>query len=218
MHNIHFIPKLNEYFPDHGICHLRYGLVPESSFPNSLIDALDTYHFLINHYKIDPQNIVLFADSAGGNVLLNLLVNLKQNALPNPRCVVMVSPWTDLQCKGDSWQRHKNIDFLDSDLQIELLLSLYSGFNLKKDHHVLEHPYFSPVNGDLKDLPPILIQSAVYEAIYDDNMELFRKLKEAGNCVEHNVYESMTHAFQCFPYSESKEAFMEITKFVCKSK
>ena len=183
-----------------------------------MVDALDTYNFLLEYYKIEPSNIVLFADSAGGNVLLNLLLGIKENKLPSPRCCVMVSPWSDLSCSGDSWQSHKNIDFLDSDLQIELLLSMYSGCNVRKDKHVLKHPYFSPVFGDLEGLPPLLIQSAVYEAIYDDNIVLYDKLTKAGNLVEHHIYEGMTHAFQCFPYSESKDAFIKIREFVNKNR
>eukprot|EP00834_Sanchytrium_tribonematis_P001563 NODE_39_length_35218_cov_0.479655.p26 type:complete len:235 gc:universal NODE_39_length_35218_cov_0.479655:19982-19278(-) len=217
MHNVHFIPNLHENFPNFGICHLRYGLVPEKAFPNSLIDALDTYNFLISYYNIEPENIILFADSAGGNVLLNLMLSIKQNNLPNPRCVVLVSPWSDLTCKGESWKNHKNIDFLDSDLQIEPLLSLYSGCNLKEDPAILDHHYFSPVNGDLSGFPPILMQSAVYEAIIDDNVVLFEKLKKAGNDVEHHIYDRMTHAFQCFPYAESGLAFERIRSFVNKS-
>eukprot|EP00835_Amoeboradix_gromovi_P006616 NODE_816_length_3944_cov_0.511573.p1 type:complete len:244 gc:universal NODE_816_length_3944_cov_0.511573:1954-2685(+) len=217
MHNVHFIPMLNEFFPDHGICHLRYGIVPESQFPGSLVDALDTYTFLLGHYKIQPQNIIFFADSAGGNILLNLMQSMRDNNLPNPKCVVMISPWSDLSCPGASWVTHKNIDFLDKDLQINSLLSLYSGCDLDKDEHVLLHPYFSPCHGDLSNFPPLLIQSAVNEAIFDDNIVLYQKLKQAGNAVvEHHIFEKMTHAFQCYPFYESMYAFESIKHFVNK--
>jgi acetyl esterase/lipase len=49
-----------------------YRLVPEYPFPSCLEDALDAYDFLLAD-GIDPANIAVAWDSAGGGLALSLL-------------------------------------------------------------------------------------------------------------------------------------------------
>jgi acetyl esterase/lipase len=58
---------------------VNYGLAPEKPFPNGLRDAISAYLWLIEPEdgkapRHDPRSIVLAGDSAGGNLVIALLL------------------------------------------------------------------------------------------------------------------------------------------------
>ena len=73
---------------------LEYQLAPEFPFPSSIEDAFSAYKWLIFAQKIDPKNIIIAGDSAGGGLTLALLIKLRDEELPMPIAAVCLSPWT----------------------------------------------------------------------------------------------------------------------------
>ena len=55
----------------------------------------------------------------------------------------------------------------------------------------LTHPYASPLFGDFKGLPPILIQAGEVEVLRDEITLLAHKASLAGVEVRHELYEDM---------------------------
>ena len=216
-HSFFFIPNLQRTFPDFGIAVVEYGCVPESCWPSPLIDALDSYKYLLGVLGVNPQNIALISDSAGGNVSLGFLQKLKEYQITPPSCAVFVSPWTDLTCSGESFKNTvDNLDYLHEDLDIDILLKGYSNTKYL-EREFLKKSEFSPVFGDLQGLPPILINSGSCEALLDDNKQFYDRLRESGNnSIQHTIYEKMPHIFQAFPFQESKISLLEISDFVNK--
>ncbi|KAI9666099.1 MAG: hypothetical protein M1821_004034 [Bathelium mastoideum] len=72
----------------------RYRLAPEFPFPCGLHDCLAAYLFLLEEY--DPSTIVLAGDSAGGGMVLGLLVTIRDQGIPAPAGAILLSPWVDL--------------------------------------------------------------------------------------------------------------------------
>ena len=195
---------------------MEYGCVPESCWPSPLIDVLDSYKYLLDVLGVLPENIAVVSDSAGGNVCLGFLQKLKEYALEPPSCSVFVSPWTDLTCSGRTFENDKhNMDYLHLDLDIDLLLQGYSN-SLYDSKEFMRKKEFSPVFGDLNDLPPILINTGSCEALLDDNIQFYEKLRKSNATAQHTIYERMPHIFQAFPFEESKESLLEIRDFVNK--
>ncbi len=62
----------------------------------------------------------------------------------------------------------------------------YLGSGMEK---YLMHPYASPIFGDFKDLPPLLIQSGDSEVLQDEITMLANKAELAGVKVRHEEYE-----------------------------
>eukprot|EP00834_Sanchytrium_tribonematis_P001541 NODE_39_length_35218_cov_0.479655.p4 type:complete len:423 gc:universal NODE_39_length_35218_cov_0.479655:19246-17978(-) len=215
LHNVHLLPKIQSKFPDHGICNVRYGILPEKQYPQSLVDCLDSYWFMVKFLGIASSDIWFLSDSAGGNVMLSLLISSIENRIPLPKCVVLISPWSNLRCTGLSWDFNKDIDYLDKDLQVEKLLSFYCGINLDLDgaQH-LSDPIFSPVFGILNRFPPVLIQSGSLETLLSDHEHLHKKLVEQDAPAIHQVYNNVVHLFQCYPLQEANEALNKIVEFV----
>lgn len=74
----------------------RYRLAPQFPFPCGLLDCLAAYLHLLRLQHDDAATIVLAGDSAGGGMVLALLVVLRDHGLPLPAGAVLISPWVDL--------------------------------------------------------------------------------------------------------------------------
>lgn len=72
----------------------KYRLSPQFPFPCGLHDCLAAYLYLLTVQ--DPTTIILAGDSAGGGMVLSLLVTLRDRGLPLPAGAILISPWVDL--------------------------------------------------------------------------------------------------------------------------
>ncbi|KAF1912051.1 hypothetical protein BDU57DRAFT_542652 [Ampelomyces quisqualis] len=73
----------------------KYRLAPQFPFPCGLHDCLAVYLHLLEE-KHDPNTIILAGDSAGGGMVLSMLVTLRDQGLPLPAGAILISPWVDL--------------------------------------------------------------------------------------------------------------------------
>ncbi|KAI1802004.1 alpha/beta-hydrolase [Daldinia bambusicola] len=72
----------------------EYRLSPQFPFPCGLQDCLAAYLYLLTIQ--DPTTIVLAGDSAGGGMVLSMLVTMRDRAIPLPAGAILISPWVDL--------------------------------------------------------------------------------------------------------------------------
>ncbi len=59
-----------------------------------------------------------------------------------------------------------------------------------------EHPLASPYYGDLKGLPPLLIQVGSPEILLDDSTRLAARAQAAGVVVDLSIWDNVPHAWQ----------------------
>lgn len=72
----------------------RYRLAPQFPFPCGLMDCIATYFYLLQHFP--PDQILFAGDSAGGGMVLAMLVTLRDQGCPLPAGTILLSPWVDL--------------------------------------------------------------------------------------------------------------------------
>ncbi|KAI2472912.1 alpha/beta-hydrolase [Annulohypoxylon bovei var. microspora] len=72
----------------------EYRLAPQFPFPCGLQDCLAAYLYLLETH--DPTTIILAGDSAGGGMVLSLLVIMRDRYIPLPAGAILISPWVDL--------------------------------------------------------------------------------------------------------------------------
>lgn len=72
----------------------RYRLAPQFPFPCGLYDCIATYLYLLEHFA--PNQILFAGDSAGGGMVLSMLVTLRDQGFPLPAGTILLSPWVDL--------------------------------------------------------------------------------------------------------------------------
>ncbi|KAL4927025.1 lipase/esterase family protein [Aspergillus undulatus] len=71
-----------------------YRLSPQFPFPCSLQDSLASYLYLLRDHA--PEDIIFAGDSAGGGMILSMLVICRDQGLPLPAGAILISPWVDL--------------------------------------------------------------------------------------------------------------------------
>ncbi|PKS11404.1 hypothetical protein jhhlp_003167 [Lomentospora prolificans] len=88
----------------------EYRLAPQFPFPCGLQDCLAAYLYLLE--KHDPSTIILAGDSAGGGMVMSLLVILRDRGIPLPAGAVLISPWVDLTHSFPSVAGENSLDYI----------------------------------------------------------------------------------------------------------
>ncbi len=189
---------------------LDYSLAPEKAFPAAVNDATAAYRWLLAQ-GIKPGRIAVAGDSAGGGLTVATLVALRDLNLPAPAAGVCLSPWVDLEAEGTSMQTRAERDPIVSRDMILTMARMYVG-----EKGDLREPLAAPINADLSDLPPLMIQVGDAETLLEDSTRLTDKAKAAGVDVTLQIWEEMPHVWQLFApdLPEGQEAIDKIGEFV----
>ncbi|CED83520.1 Arylacetamide deacetylase [Phaffia rhodozyma] len=194
---------------------INYRLAPETRFPGPLHDAVSAYFRLTDELGVKPENILFAGDSAGGGLVLGTLLYLRDNGYPLPSGAILMSPWVDLTMSCDSWDSNAPFDIVPRPGLDDHLNPVYCYLGEEGVKKYLTHPYASPLFGDFKGLPPLLIQSGEAEVLRDEITLLAHKATLSGTVVRHEVFEDCVHVFQTFPFLEAtKIAFESQRDFV----
>lgn len=186
---------------------ITYRLAPEAAFPLPLHDVLHGYlRLLAPPLSIPPENIVVMGDSAGGGLSIALCMYLRDNGYQLPAGLVLMSPWVDLTMSCGSWDENADSDVVPRPDAEDHLNPVGCYLGPKGLQSYLTHPYASPLFGDLRGLPPMLIQSGEAEVLRDENTLLAHKATLAGVHVTHELYEDMVHVFQTFTWLPAAKA------------
>lgn len=203
---------VSKFAKNTGVTNLvyEYRLAPENPFPAALDDSVKVYQWILaSGFK--PENILIAGESAGGGLCLAILLAIKERNIDLPVAALAISPWTDLTCSSDSY-RTKN----------KVSLAPLNSWNVFSKYYVGDNkatsPLISPLFGDLKGLPPLLINSGVDDELYDDGEKFYLKAKEAGVEI---IFRSGIGMVHCYPllapmFKEATEAMNEIVGFVKK--
>lgn len=187
-----------------------YRVAPEDPYPAALLDAYDAYEWLLEQGWFSEQ-IILAGDSAGGGLALALCHYLKDKGRQLPCGIVAMSPWTDLTASGESYETNYEKDPLFGKTRDSLIYN--------KDYigeHDPMNAYISPLFGDFRGFPAMLLQVGSYEMLLSDSVNVAAKAREQGVKVRLSVYEGMFHVFQMAAklMPESKRAWIEIGRFM----
>ncbi|CEH12996.1 Arylacetamide deacetylase [Ceraceosorus bombacis] len=96
----------------------NYRKAPGYPWPCPLVDALAAYFYLTKppseakHKAVDPSNLVIAGDSAGGNLALALLAVLRDMDLPPPAGAILISPWCDMSHSFESILQNTDTDII----------------------------------------------------------------------------------------------------------
>lgn len=205
-----FAGLYNEVSKGMSVLTIDYRVAPEHPYPAALEDAVAAYQWLLDQGYFGYQ-IILAGDSAGGGLAMALCHYLNDHKMPLPCGIVAMSPWTDLLASGESYETNFEKDPLFGNTRDSLIYNKdYVG-----DHDPMDS-YISPLYGDFRGFPPMLIQVGSYEMLLSDSVSVAAKAREQGVKVRLSIYEGMFHIFQMamLLLPESKKAWVEIGKFI----
>jgi len=193
---------------------LDYRLAPEHRFPAAVEDAVAGYRWLLDQ-GVDPRDIVIGGDSAGGGLTLATLVALRNAGERLPRAAFVLSPWTDLAVTGRSIDANNGSDPMFYGDAIRWMARVYVGDASPRDSLV------SPLYADLSRLPPLLIYVSDTEVLLDDSIRLAERARQYGVSVDLRVWNDLPHVwpiFVAFKLPESYKALDEIAEFIQRTK
>ena len=202
---------------NHIVVSVGYRLAPEYKFPVGLEDcyavAKELYTGKIA--GIDPEQITVIGDSAGGNLAaaLSLLARDRGEFLPKRQILIYpalygdysdASPYPSVQENGS--------DYLLTAGKMRDYIELYASSEKDK-----KNPYFAPLLAeDYKNQPKTLILTAEFDPLRDEGEDYGRKRTEAGNEVEiHRISDALHGYFALgIKYYHVKESFELINEFL----
>jgi len=168
---------------------VAYRLAPEHPFPAAYDDALTAWSFLRDQ-NIPAARIAIGGDSAGAGLTVALINRLRDAHEELPACAWLISPWTDLTMSGSTLSSKDAIDpLIHKQYLIELADAYVPAGMDRKD------PLVSPLYGDLKGFPPILIQVGSAETLLDDATRFAAVAGAADARVTLEIWPQMIHAW-----------------------
>jgi monoterpene epsilon-lactone hydrolase len=167
---------------------IDYRRAPEHPHPAQVEDAVASYRWLLGQ-GVDPGHVATTGDSAGGGLCTSMVLRLRDEGQPLPAAVMPISPWYDMEAKGESIDSRSDVDVL---VQRDVLLgmaTMFLGPNPASD------PLANPLYADPRGLPPMLIQVGDHECLLDDSHRFARLASEAGVDVTVEVEPEMQHVY-----------------------
>ena len=191
-----------------------YRLAPEHRFPDGLDDCVSAHRWMVANGPAGPgpaRATFVAGDSAGGSLTLATLLALRDRKLTMPAGGIALSPCTDFTLTSESLKTV--FDPIISAKTMSVFRDHYLGKTDPRD------PLASPVFGDYRGLPPLLIQVGEHEMLRDDSLRVAKKARADGLAVKLEVWPGMFHVFHSHEplLPEAREAIDHIAEFVRES-
>jgi monoterpene epsilon-lactone hydrolase len=186
-----------------------YRLAPEHRFPAALEDCVSAHDWLVANGPAGPgpaKATFIAGDSAGGTLTLATLLSLRDRKRPLPAGGIAISAATDFTLASESL---KTVH--DPIISARTMPEFRDHYLAKKDPR---NPLASPVFGDYRGIPPLLIQVGEHEMLRDDSIRVAKKARSDGIAVKLEVWPGMVHVFQIRRLPESREAIEHIADFI----
>lgn len=185
-------------------------MAPDVQFPVALEECYDALKYVTENsgtLKVDPKNIIVSGDSAGGNL---------------SACLTQLAWSRDFKViKGQALLYPSIAPNFDNDS----MLQFEKGYMLTRGSMVMHWEVYCPNDYDnrfaspikasldqLKDLPPALVTICEADVLRDDGEAYARKMAEAGVDVLALRYLGVIHGCLMFPkYSRQAEAMLNQT-------
>lgn len=170
-----------------------YSLAPEYPFPKAIDETVHFINSVTESDEFSGKSIALAGDSAGGGLALSATMKMRDEDARLPHYLILLCPWLDLALESQSVIDNKKNAIILKRHKLEQFAALYTGGGIH-----LEHPYVSPIYGELAGLPPIYIQGAEFDLLLDDATRLQTKARQEGTQLQFELFPLMTHSFQFF--------------------
>ena len=196
-------------FGHYRVIAVDYRMPPEAYFPAALDDAMAVYEATLKTTR--PGSIGVLGTSAGGALVLEMMLRAKQLGLPMPGAIASSTPMSDATKVGDSFATNQGVDnvLVSADGFCDAATRFYA------HGHDLADPLISPVYGDMHGFPPTILTTGTRDLLLSSTVRVHRKLRQAGVEAQLEVFEGEAHGqfSRDDRLPEAAEAFGEITRF-----
>lgn len=182
----------------------HYRLAPEYPFPAGLSDVCAAYVALC---AVNPGGVIVVGESAGGGLLLSMMLWARDAGLPLPQAGYLISPAVDLSAVAAGTAR-------DPMLDATMLRQMREDYLSPPD--AIDDPLISPVHAELGGLPPLLIQFGGAECLAPSIRLLVERLHAADCPVQVEEWPEMFHGWPAFAgdLPEAADALESAARFI----
>jgi acetyl esterase/lipase len=183
-----------------------YPLAPEYCFA-------DAYRMLIPllrevRKEASGRKIILAGDSAGGGLALGCAMMLRDERLPSPDALLLLSPWLDVTLDNPDIAQIDPLDpFLNAVALRRAGLAWAGGANPRK-------PLVSPLYGNFSGLPPVHLFIGTKDILLADCRLMNERCRAAGTQISYYEFEWMVHVWMLLSFKEAKLASGQIAAII----
>lgn len=183
------VPALMAVASGDEVISIDYTLAPRGNWKTATDQVIAAYKAVLAYRQ--PNEIGLFGDSAGGGLIAGSVLKMRDQKVPLPAAVYLLSPWADITKTGDTYA---TLESADPSLNAESLQWGADAYAAPADQ---KHPYVSPVYADYsKAFPPTLIQGGTREIFVSHFVRQYQAIRGGGHIAVLDLYEGMPHVFQ----------------------
>ena len=169
-----------------------YRLAPENKFPAAHDDAFAAYHWVVQNIQSlggMPGKIAVVGESAGGNLAVNVAIRARDQGFDLPAGVVAIYPVAGGAMNTTSYQEYESAKPLN-----KVMMDWFFGQYLNRPEQASD-PRIDLIHADLHGLPPMTVITAQIDPLKSEGDELAVNLRLAGNTVQYQNFEGVTHEF-----------------------
>lgn len=167
---------------------------------------------LYKHYQQQHSQLFLMGDSAGGGLALGLAHALNNESIPQPKQIILLSPWLDVTMSHAEIPNYEDADPILSAWGLKRV-----GEKWAKSADNTNHIYVSPKNGPVDKLAPITLFTGTREIFYPDIRDYAATLQAANHQLTFIAQEGMNHVYPIYPIEEAKTAQYQIIDAINKT-
>ena len=175
------------------ILSVDYPLAPESKFPAGLDTCVAVTRWVHENgrqWGLDPEQMAVGGDSAGGNLALATALDLRDAGENFLRFALLVYPALSPEPHSESHRLFGGGDFGMGTIAMNYFWAQYLG-----DEALRNDPRAVPLLADMDNMPPMHLVTAGLDPLTDDSTELARKLEALDVPVVHRHYPGVIHGF-----------------------
>lgn len=193
----------------HNVLAVEYRLAPEAPFPAAPKDCFAVYKSLLDSFE--PKNIVILGESAGANLVLATLLQIKAEKLPQPSAAFCIAPCVQYDTVFPSYENNAEKDAMVANLSDEVADMYLQSHDVQRMHD----PLFAPYYADFSGCAPIYLWASTAEVLLDDSVKLYEKLKREHHPCNLYLRDGMMHTWMIVPYfPESKKDLKRMQKLL----
>jgi acetyl esterase/lipase len=185
-----------------------YGLAPQHTYREAYPFVTEVYRDLLA--QVDARSVTVAGDSAGGGLALGFAQTLAAEGLPQPRKLVLLSPWLDLTLS------HPDLPALERrDPWLSILGTVEAG-KVWADGDDPTQPRLSPINGELSGLAPMDVYVGTHELCLPDVLLLQERAAAAGAALRVTVCPGAVHVYPLVPAPEGRAEAARIVEEIAR--
>ncbi|MCB1843756.1 MAG: alpha/beta hydrolase [Halioglobus sp.] len=178
-----------------------YRLAPRQPFPDGFNDCHAALQWTLQQagaLGIDAQRVAVGGDSAGGALAAGVAQRARDENLGNLCAQFLIYPVLDNRCDSDSATEFIDVpvwNALSNRAMWRMYLSRYPQAEPPP-------PYAAPGRGALHDLPLSYIETAEFDPLRDEGLQLATALEQQGIPVVRNATLQTVHGFDAMAKSQ----------------